>query len=109
MTRKIIRGLQKRVEKLLQSSPELRDSDDRLLANIFWNHIPKQRFTEQELEGITKFLQMLADGQLPDYGSVKRCRQKLQQLFPALRGKLYEKRHKRAKAVKKEINDWNPW
>ena len=108
MTR-IIRNLQKRVEKLLQSNPELRDSDDRLLANIFWNHIPKHRFTENELEGVTKFLQMLADGQLPDYGSVKRCRQKLQQLFPALRGKLYEKRHKRAKVVKNEINDWSPW
>ena len=74
MTR-IIRGLQKRVERLLQSNPELRDSDDRLLANMFWNHIPKQRFTESELEGITKFLKMIAEGQMPDYGSVMRCGQ----------------------------------
>ena len=108
MTR-IIRGLQKRIERLLQSNPELRDSDDRLLANIYFNHIPNSKYSEEEHKGIMKFLKMIAEGQLPDYGSVKRCRQKLQQLYPALRGKLYEKRHKRAKVVKKELTDWNPW
>ena len=46
---------------------------------------------------------MLAKHKLPSYESVSRCRRKIQELKPELRGKKWVQRHKRADKIRKEI------
>ena len=49
-------------------------------------------------------LKRLAKGDLPSYESISRCRRKLQEECPNLRGEKWHERHKRAKVIKEEIN-----
>jgi hypothetical protein len=46
---------------------------------------------------------MLARKELPSYESISRCRRKIQEIKPHLRGEKWTSRHKRAKNIRKEI------
>ena len=86
------------VEKFLIKYPPLRDDDERLMANIWSSHIGN-------LEGIDgkEILHMLANHQLPSYESISRCRRKIQEIKPHLRGEKWHERHKRSQKIRKEI------
>jgi len=98
------------VRKFLELEYSLRDDDNRLLSNIWHNHLNLTRrysFTEEEWDGVMKFLKIIADGDMPHWESIRRCRQKLQEDNPELRGKLWGKRHKAERAVTDELRRWN--
>ena len=86
------------VEKFLTKYPPLRDDDERLMANIWMSHIGNL-----EIKNGRDILHMLAKHQLPSYESVSRCRRKIQELKPKLRGEKWIERQKRAKKIRKEI------
>ena len=86
------------VEKFLTKYPVLRDDDERLMANIWNAHIGNL----EDIDG-KEVLHMLANHELPSYESISRCRRKIQEIYPHLRGEKWEQRHKRAKTIKKEI------
>ena len=86
------------VEKFLTKYPPLRDDDDRLMANIWMSHIGNL-----EIKNGKDILHMLAQHQLPSYESVSRCRRKIQEQNPKLRGEKWIGRQKRAKKIRKEI------
>ena len=92
----------KEVERLLIKYPILRDNDERLMANIWVNYIGKQENMDGP-ETWKDVMHLLAKGKLPSYESVSRCRRKIQELKPKLRGEKWIKRHKRAKNIRKEI------
>ena len=83
------------VTRLLEEYPHLRDSDEKLIANIWWTRI--QNITgwlePEQLTGIKKLLEMLSSGDLPNVKTIVRWRQKAQEEDISLRGKAYEKRH----------------
>ena len=88
------------VEKFLKNHKVLRDSDERLMANIWSKYIG---INSIEFLNATDILKMLSKGELPSYESISRCRRKLQEEFPNLRGDKWE--HRQAvikKKVKKE-------
>ena len=86
------------VELFLTKYPSLRDDDERLMANIWHSHIG-------DLEDVDakEILHMLANHELPSYESISRCRRKIQEIYPNLRGEKWHERHKRAKIIKQEI------
>ena len=86
------------VEKFLTKYPPLRDDDERLMANIWMSHIGNL-----EMKNGRDILHMLATHKLPSYESVSRCRRKIQQINPELRGEKWTERQRRAKKIKKEI------
>jgi len=87
------------VEKYLRKHKVLRDSDDRLMANIWAQYIGHIEFLNAK-----DILSMLSRSELPSYESISRCRRKLQEEFPELRGEKWLKRHnKTSKDVKIEI------
>ena len=86
------------VEKFLTKYPELRDDDERLMANIWMSHIGNL-----EIKNGRDILHMLAKHKLPSYESVSRCRRKIQEQNPKLRGEKWIGRQKRAKKIRKEI------
>ena len=86
------------VEKFLTEYPVLRDNDEKLMANIWNKHLGDITYVNGE-----DILKMLANHELPSYESISRCRRKLQEEFPHLRGHKWEGRHKRAAKIRKEI------
>ena len=86
------------VEKFLIKYPLLRDDDERLMANIWMSHIGNL-----ENKNGKDILHMLAKHQLPSYESVSRCRRKIQETNPHLRGKKWVQRQSRARKIRKEI------
>jgi|3_EtaG_2_1085321.scaffolds.fasta_scaffold39044_2 hypothetical protein len=97
------------VEKFLIDKPHLRDDDNKLLANIYWSsvHETMHYLTREELAGVKLFLKKLAEGGMPNFESVRRCRQKLQEENPELRGEVYEQRHKMEAKVREDIINWS--
>ena len=89
------------VHSFLVNYPVLRDSDERLTANIWSKAIlPPHNLDNISAKGL---LTKLSEGKLPSYESISRCRRKLQELYPDLRGDKWYKRHKRADNIRKEI------
>ena len=89
-----------KVINLLTNHPSLRDSDERLTANIWYNHTKNVK----EIDAVT-LLSRFAKGNLPSYESISRCRRKIQEEKPELRGKKWEKRHSKQKIIKKQIKE----
>lgn len=85
-----------KVQRLLSEFPHLRDSDERLTANIWLSEAPK---------GATGFeiLQMYAEKKLTNAESIRRTRAKLQEEFPELRGANYHLRHKEQDRILVEL------
>ena len=86
------------VERFLTKYPVLRDDDEKLMANIWNLHIGNL----EDIDG-KEVLSMLASHELPSYESISRCRRKLQEECPNLRGEKWYERHKRADNIRREI------
>ena len=91
-TKKIIRDL-------LIKHPHLRDDDNKLLANVwFQTVIPLE-------EAWMDFLAIVAKGDIPSPKAISRCRRKLQEMHPSLRGEQWYKRHKMQEQVVIELQE----
>ena len=62
------------VEAFIKNHKVLRDSDDKLMANIWAKYIGNIEFLNAK-----DILTMLGKGNLPSYESISRCRRKLQE------------------------------
>ena len=88
------------VKELLTNWTSIRDNDEKLMANIWGMFIG-----EKDLDNMSgrDLLSALSHGTLPSYESISRCRRKLQEEYPYLRGNQWHQRHKRARTIKKEM------
>ncbi len=105
----MIKGTKAIVTKMLTEHPQLRDNDNKLLANIYWQRVSgelKFKLSPEEMAGVKKFLGYLSSGSLPNFESIRRCRQKVQEEEPELRGDLWDKRHEVSLEVKEELRLW---
>jgi hypothetical protein len=96
----------KQVETLLNANPHLRDDDQKLLANMWWHYVIdvlSPKLNDEQMSGVKLFLEDLSKGRLPDGQSIRRCRRKLQELHPHLRGNKWDFRHEKAKKVKYDL------
>lgn len=91
-----------KVKDILTRYPETRDSSNQLLARYYKFHCPEpvQYITAEE------FLNYLASGELDKMEVVTRASRKLQQEYPELRGKLWEKRQIKETEVRDEVRTW---
>ena len=103
----MIKGVVGRVKNILEKYPQARDDDMKLMAFAIydfynWNkHYIRSKSAEDVCNDIYK-------GNVPHFTSILRCRQKLQEKCPDLRGKLYEIRKKHAEKVKEQIQEFEP-
>ena len=96
-----IKSVKETVKMFLQRHPQLRDSDTELIANIWITEMGGQT----SVSGMNAMQAMgyIATGKVSSPESIMRCRRKLQEEFPELRGKNYLERQESAKIVQKEI------
>ena len=95
----------KLIKSLLTSGGKdkiFRDNDNKLIAITWHKLLEKSGVNTKEITGWT-FLTHLSKGDLPAPESITRCRRKLQEEIPALRGTTWEKRHKKQDEVKQEL------
>ena len=99
-----IKELCDKVITLLRSHSHLRDSDKRLVANIWVLEVTS--IYKKPIESISslEFLNCLAEGQLTNYDSITRARRKVQEQNPDLRGSKYNDRKQEAKDTAENIN-----
>ena len=95
------KALKEVIQSLLIKHPHLRDDDNKLLANVWF-----QSVTPLE-EAWMDFLAIVAKGDLPSPKAISRCRRKLQEMHPVLRGEMWYKRHKMQEQVVFELREMN--
>lgn len=80
--------LQELVEDILRTKPETRDSDNKLYVNVLSAYGLKYKvdFSHVSIMGAYKRDLKFGDFKLPPIESVGRCRRKLQEMYPELRG-----------------------
>lgn len=83
-----LENYKKIVTELLTKYPELRDSDDRLLANI-WNLEVKDQAGLDCLD----FLRLVAQKKISSPFAISRARRKIQETDSSLRGRKWKERH----------------
>lgn len=86
------------IEALLREHPKLRDSDRRLVSNV-WAHELNQLGLPY-----SKALEKFADGSLTSPDSISRCRRKIEEDHPELRGKTWADRQSRGNHLKVEFS-----
>jgi len=95
-----------KIKILLQRDPRLRESDCALMARVWWNDLVYRGIDPSEISA-TEFFVLMTDKKVSSYESITRGRRKVMEKFPALRGKSYSARKRKADRVKNEVKDWN--
>ena len=89
-----------KVKMLLRDYPHLRDSDNKLIANFWYQEIKKNNQTS-----LIAFLDDFANSKYTSPESIRRCRQKIQEQHPELKGRNHRFKKKEGESLRKEIKD----
>ena len=89
------------VREILQRFPQSQDSDNDLLARIWYREFLSFGV---DRETATRFCKLLAEGKLSHPQSISRTRQKIQEENPSLRGDTYNERQKKSNKIRKEYH-----
>lgn len=92
--------LKEKVRQILEDYPSARDSDTMLFMRAWYSysHTP-----------LAKLLQAIDEGKAPHPESITRCRRKLQELHPELRGKRYKDRQTTEQQEMKQDIKFGDW
>jgi len=91
--------LKNEIHFILKTFPETRDNDNFLISKII------KDISEHDLKRISanSFLISIEMGEYGSLESITRCRRKLQEKFPELRGKLWKSRKHLTNEVKNQL------
>tara|TARA_R100001244_G_C5165105_1_gene131356 strand:- start:357 stop:755 length:399 start_codon:yes stop_codon:yes gene_type:complete len=95
-----------KITELLQSFTHLRDDDNKLIASIWKWQINALGYSYDTMLA-HELLTLYSKKGLASAESIRRSRQKIQELNIHLRGDKYEDRQKATKNVIKELKDWD--
>lgn len=90
------------VEQLLRQNPMYRDSDEKLVARVWFIECERAKKDSKNINTY-EFLCMYAECKVTLSDTITRARRKAQELYPELRGKSYVKRRKHSSTIKREI------
>lgn len=93
-----------KVRPILEKLPETRDCDRKLICEVW-----RREISNFEPERECCILSCLEKGDLEHPETIRRTRQKLQEVNPALRGKKWEFRHNMEADVVQQLTFFNIW
>ena len=93
------------VTDMLTRYPKARDNDSLLLAYVWMYQAGGKNYICDI--SMKDFILDFIDKRFAEAEGIIRCRRKLQEEHPELRGELYEQRHKLKESVKEEIINWD--
>jgi len=91
------------IMQLLRDYEIVKDDDQYLVAMVWRKELEKTPPTTNY-----GLLGMIARHELTHFESIRRIRQKLQEEYPELRGKNYDKRHAHQEVVKEQLKGITP-
>ena len=94
-----IKSVKETVKAMLTATEELRDSDDKLIAEIWYKEVNNPNLPVRD------FLSILGQGRLTNPEAIRRARQKIQEQEPSLRGTNYKGRMAEEEVVHAGINE----
>ena len=100
----MIKDLETRVKRILEEVPAARDSDNILVTLIWDDELGGPNYTHNI--SAFKLLSMISRGDVCNYGSISRCRRKVQEHNKDLRGDKWDSRHRLEDKVKEELKHW---
>ena len=102
----ITQKIEERIVNFLTKFPQLRDSDDRLVANMWAEELGGQ----SAVKGISLdlFLRQYANGEITMADSITRIRRKIQHEQPHLRGETYKMRGAHEEKIETELGYHQP-
>ena len=92
------------IKHLLETYPDSKDDDNDLLARVWYYQLEEEGSLGSA--EITRFCKIIKRGILKSPETVRRTRQKLQEVHEDLRGHKYADRQKHEKKVRQEIRKW---
>lgn len=98
-----ILNTKEKVEKLLSEKPHLRDNDHKLIANIWHKELLDTGVEPKSITGFEFLFTFSNSDVLSNPESIRRCRQKIQEETPELRGNSWKERHKNEEKIEKEL------
>ncbi len=93
---------EEKIMELLTSTPPLRDDDNKLIATLWSDEI------NSDIRSANDFLVEFYSGRFTKTETIRRTRQRLQELNPYLRGSKYKSRQKYQKKWVSEIMEIQP-
>jgi hypothetical protein len=93
---------EEKIMELLTSTPPLRDDDNKLIATIWADEM------NSDIRSANDFLVAFHSGRFTKTETIRRTRQRLQELNPYLRGSKYKSRQKYQKKWVSEIMEIQP-
>ena len=96
-----LKNVKDTVKAFLLNRPKTRDSDCVLLAAIWLKHIK----ADADKMSAADFIMLLENNRLPNFESIRRVRQKLQEQDPNLRGPNYKVRKSEEEKIKQELKE----
>tara|TARA_Y100000592_G_C5471315_1_gene319685 strand:+ start:860 stop:1168 length:309 start_codon:yes stop_codon:yes gene_type:complete len=97
-----MKTIKDKVTYLLETFPELRDNDYRLISNFIAYSVGKEKLITMSASDL---LQLFSDGKLPHTESIRRVRAKIQEQDPTLRGLSYGNRKDKGNDMNKQIHN----
>lgn len=97
-----IKGVKNRVLYLLETNEHLRDSDEKLIANVWFADLKELQANANEISAF-EFLSLLAKGKLTNCQSIHRARRDIQRSIPELKGEGDSARHKKEEEIRDEF------
>lgn len=98
-----ISNIKNKVIFLLSNYEHLRNDDHKLIASMYY-HMAQLKIKDDKYTAMD-FLYDFSNGKYPSPESIRRCRQKIQEDQPHLRGSSYKERHSKAKEFKTQIKN----
>lgn len=98
---KITKNIDK-VRWFLENKPDTRDSDNKLIS-YFWSNEAKKIGCNPKDISAREFLTLMSKDAFTSSESIRRCRQKVQEEEPRLRGKNYKGKQKHQETVQEEL------
>jgi len=86
-----IKNIKEVVKNLLTNKPHLKEDDRKLIATIWYKELQSCGLDPYKCSAIN-FLDLFVAKKITHPESIRRCRAKLQELYPELRGVNYHKR-----------------
>lgn len=99
---KTIKKTMTRIEAMLVEIPETRD-DDKLMLSLYWMEELKDIGIDTLKVKAWDIFQCIHRGQLTNADYIARCRRRLQQQKPHLRGKMYNARYAHQETAQNEL------
>lgn len=97
-----MKGVKGKVEYLLKRYPRLQDCDNKLIANFYCHEAGGVDLLKTKTA--FDFLEDFANSKFTSAESIRRCRQKIQEENPELRGNNYKERQEAGEETRKEVS-----